>query len=518
MRNFIRLGLLALALLAGTPAQADKDYLSDVGQVNFPNSGAEKAQRHFLRGLAQLHNFEYGDAAWNFQQAQAADPGFAMACWGEAMTHNHPIWMEQDRDAALEILSRLGATAEERASKAGSDRERDYLAAIETLYGAGEKFDRDYAYRDAMAALAEKYPDDVEAQAFHALAIMGTAHTGRDVPKYMQAGAIANDLVFANPDHPGAAHYMIHATDDPEHAFLGLKAARAYSKIAPNAAHAQHMTSHIFLALGMWDETVLANQNAARVDREARQRQGQEARACGHYNYWLIYGYSQQDDMEAATKGMMACHEQAMSTPPEETNEAGFDAGRNLHRNAVTIWVRYLIDAEGWNSDLLDFPNPGAYEVGATYLYDFMQALAAGRRGDLGRAKSGLAAMRKGIDAVIPGFDPEQIPADEMPWKTRLRMQVLQIEGLIAILEDDQARGLELLRHSVALEAAAPYEFGPPVVDKPAHELLADMLLETGHVEEAIRVYRTSLLRTRGRLQSEKGLERALAAASSSSD
>src|SRR5207247_4887324 len=229
------------------------------------SSGSPSAQSAFLRALAQLHNFEYDSAADLFKQAQQVDPRFAMAYWGEAMTYNHPVWADQDRDTAVKALERLGQTPEVRIAKAATEREKDYMRAVEILYGDGDKVSRDFAYADAMAALHRKFPDDVDAAAFHALALLGTAHEGRDFAIYMQSAAILEPLFPSHPNHPGIAHYLIHSYDDPVHAPLGLRAARAYSKIAPSAGHAQHMCSHIFVAMGMWEDVVTANEAAIRV-------------------------------------------------------------------------------------------------------------------------------------------------------------------------------------------------------------------------------------------------------------
>jgi hypothetical protein len=226
------------------------------GEVSFPNSGSKAAQVPFLQGLAMLHNFEYEIAAREFRQAESIDPNFAMAYWGEAMTHNHPVWNQQNRKTAQEALSRLGATAEERLAKAKTEREKDYLRTLDVLYGDGSKPERDQRYASAMAQLHATYPDDVEAAAFYGLALLGSQAGVRDERVYMQAAAILLPLFYKYPHHPGIAHYLIHSCDDPIHAPLALTAARAYSKIAPDAAHAQHMTSHIFLALGMWDDVV----------------------------------------------------------------------------------------------------------------------------------------------------------------------------------------------------------------------------------------------------------------------
>ncbi len=284
--------LLAVLALpqAGKPASQPLTHVDGLGSISFPNSGGAAAQAPFIRGVLLLHSFEYDTAAEAFRQAQTADPGFALAYWGEAMTYNHPLWQQQNREAALKALARLAPSADARAAKAPNDRERQYLGAVETLYGTGSKHDRDQAYMRAMARLSDTYPEDMEARAFYALSILGSRDGVRDFATYMRAAATVQPVLDANPDHPGAAHYLIHSFDDPVHAPLGLPAARKYSSIAPGAAHAQHMTSHIFLAMGMWDDVVKANVRASEVqDAEAVKRGGRPG-VCGHYTSWLQYG------------------------------------------------------------------------------------------------------------------------------------------------------------------------------------------------------------------------------------
>jgi len=200
-----------------------------------------------------LHSFEFADAASAFREAQQIDEDFALAYWGEAMTYNHPLWQEQDRDAAHATLARYAPTPEARQARAPTDPERAYLAAVDVLYGEGSKTDRDLAYMAEMERMTTKWPDDDEARAFYALSILGSTDGERDFATYMRAAAAAQPVFESNPDHPGAVHYIIHSFDDPVHAPLGLEAARAYSGIAPDAGHAQHMTSHIFVAMGMWE-------------------------------------------------------------------------------------------------------------------------------------------------------------------------------------------------------------------------------------------------------------------------
>ncbi len=227
------LTLAVLLLASGASAQ-------DLGETTFENSGSPEAQAPFLRGLLLLHSFEYDDARDAFNEAQAIDPSFGMAYWGEAMTHNHPIWMRQDREAARLVMEELAIL--NYGAGRGADatpREAAYFETIRVLFGYSEdnldadKEDRDDAYALAMRDLAARYPDDLDAQAFYALALLGTAHEGRDFATYMKAAAVAEKVFADNPRHPGAAHYLIHAYDDPVHAPLGLRPARSTTASRP---------------------------------------------------------------------------------------------------------------------------------------------------------------------------------------------------------------------------------------------------------------------------------------------
>ncbi|HEX3101156.1 MAG TPA: hypothetical protein VHQ01_05170, partial [Pyrinomonadaceae bacterium] len=178
--------ILCLCIQGFSQSPDSKGY----GRVEFANSGSRAAQADFLDGLALLHDFEYPLAAEAFRRAEVGDPSFAMAYWGEAMTFNHPIWMQQDLNAARTALAKLAPTPAARLAKAKTDREKAYLSAVEILYGDGSKFERDFLYENAMAKVHASYPDDVDAAAFYGLAILGTAHAGRDIPTYMRAARV----------------------------------------------------------------------------------------------------------------------------------------------------------------------------------------------------------------------------------------------------------------------------------------------------------------------------------------
>ena len=269
-----RLGhfLAVVLLIVGAFPPAASGQTAGLGSVSFPNSGARRAQAPFLRGLALLHSFEYDDAAEAFREAQRLDSSFAMAYWGEALTYDHPIWGEHDSTAARAVLSRLAERREARAAVGGSARERAYLRAVQTLYGEGSLQERRQAYEAAMARLHQEYPNDVDGASLHALALLSLRTRGKsDLRPSVQAAAIAEEILRRNPNHPGATHYLIHAYDDPMLAPLGLPVARRYARLAPKAEHALHMPSHIYVALGMWDESSAFNERSVRAADSRRQ-------------------------------------------------------------------------------------------------------------------------------------------------------------------------------------------------------------------------------------------------------
>ena len=322
-------------LCLGATAEIEIDLI-DVGQVALSNSGAKDAQGDFLHGLAQLHNFQYDDAAEDFRNAQKTDPDFALAYWGEALSYTHAIWMQKDAEKALEALNRYAPSPAERQAKAPTEFARDLLGAADILYGPGSKKEQDDLYMAEMAKLYAKYPENVEVVSMYALSIMGTAHEGREFALYMTQAAIITQSIETYPEHPGLNHYLIHATDDSIHAPLGLRAAHAYSKIAPNAAHPQHMTSHIFLALGRWDDVITANVRANDLVIANRPEPSMYKFSCGHITSWLMYGYLQVGKRDNAFEIMNSCHQSILAKAVED------------RRSFYYPWMRALYLSDTW--------------------------------------------------------------------------------------------------------------------------------------------------------------------------
>ncbi len=495
MRQLAILGLFVLTLALAVPAAAQ----NEVGEVSFANSGSPEAQEPFLRGLALLHNFEYPDAAEQFHKAQKIDPDFAMAYWGEAMTFNHPIWMQQDLDAARAVLARFGATSEARLAKAKTERERDYLRTIEVLYGSGTKEERDFHYADAMAALHQRYPDDVDATAFYALSLLGTAHQGRDFATYMKSAALLEEVFTTHLHHPGVLHYLIHSYDDPIHAPLGVRAARLYGNVAPNAGHALHMTSHIFVALGAWDDVIAANEKAMRVVNHQRADHGHSAKTCGHYVSWLHYAFLQERRFDEARQQLDACRKMALES---SRSGAAPQADDTSVSDYVEMRVFQAIETGRWDTaDPFVIPQ-GAY-AGPRFTQAYAEALAAS---DLPTLKAAAARLRERQKDLR--IESEQKKETDRGYGQRTDIQVQQIDALEQIREGKKDEGIALLRKAAEAESALPLEFGPPVIEKPTFELLGDELLALGRHAEAEQAYRAALARAPGRTRSLQGLLR----------
>jgi tetratricopeptide (TPR) repeat protein len=484
-----RLSLL-LVFLALAPAQA-----ADLGRVDFPTSGAPAAQAQFLRGVAALHSFWYDEAADAFREAQKADPAFALAYWGEAMTCNHPIWGEQDLDAARAVLAR--------APKAPTDRERAWMAAVQALYGEGEKAPRDRAYAEAMRALHERFPDDLEAASFYALSLIGPAltngQTGADRDRdLMKAAGVLEELVDRNPEHPGVLHYLIHAYDDPVHAPLGLRAARAYARVAPSAHHALHMPSHIFVQLGQWPATSASNEAAwaASVDWVKRRGLPIDKRDF-HSLSWLAYSYLQQGRLRKAEEVLEIARQAARESDSPRIASAleGMEA---RHRIETRTWQ----PAKPVAAKAEETAHCGMAHSRGDGLALLAQGLGAARAGDLAAAEEAAAALRALNEGKADGY--RSAPG---------RIMEKEVAALVLLAKGKADEALALLREAAEMEARLPPPSGPPDPIKPAPELYGEVLLEVGKAAEAAQQFEASLLRLPNRASSLLGAARASAKA-----
>jgi len=493
--------VLLLVAITSTPAAAHEGAHepstsavpdAPLGIIDFPTSGTPEAQEAFIRGVLYLHSFEYAPAAVAFRDAQAIAPDFAMAYWGEAMTHHHSLWRVQHLEAAQATLNRLGATPEERARKAPTQREKDYLRAVEVLFGMTEqtkglgKRERDIHYRNEMKRVHEAHPEDLEARAFYGLSILGVGSANREYATYMKAAAIVTPVWDANHSHPGAAHYLIHSYDDPVHAILGLPMARAYEKIAIGAAHAQHMTSHIYVALGLWPEVTRANETALRVESAKTAGEGSRSREAWHHRYWLHYGRLQLGQWEKAREMLKSAREQIANEPlPREPSYFG------------AMYARYLIDTESWE-EAEAWLAPEGVEIQIAH-YHFARAFSAAKVGELDEARDHMARIHTGGEG-----NPEIILAQK-----EVDILKLEVEAVIALAEGSAERSVQFARQAAELQSTLPFRYGPPRISKPTAELLGDVHSELGQHEQAALQYRDQLTRSQSRTSSLIGLARA---------
>jgi hypothetical protein len=516
------IGSLALAflLVVSSGLQAHEEETAEgqkapskrvLGSISFPTSTkVPEAQEAFIQGMLLLHLFEYPFAREQFQLAEELDPDLAMAYWGEAMTFNHPIWDEQDLPAARAVLLKLGATPEARLARTPVAREQGFLAALELLYGPGTKAQRDQAYMRAMEQLAAGYPEDHEVQLFYALSLFGVKAGVRDTATYMLCTAIAEGVFSENPQHPGAAHYLIHGVDDPVHAVLGLRAARALAEMAPDAGHAQHMTSHIFVAVGMWDDVVTANETAVSVQNAMQSELGLAARNWGHYNYWLLYGYLQQGRNGRALDLLKAAYAEALAAGKSPEDRMSLDPDRSLVGSVVQMWARYVIETRGWDSDVADwsFMSGDAFDPNLTISFiRSMQAAHAGQVAQAAQFQDQFRALKTELSQEI-GRQEEKAPGDLL-YLDRLQVMDKELQAAVEMARGEMGKAAGYAREASQLEGAMPFSFGPPFVDLPPAEFLGDLLLASRQYADAAAAYQLQLERTRLKPRDLEGLAQA---------
>jgi tetratricopeptide (TPR) repeat protein len=485
MHRRVGIALSVFALLTVTSsATPDLRAQDELGSIAFPTSGAPAAHPAFIRGVLLLHSFEYDDAKEAFEEAERLDPAFAMAYWGEAMTYNHPLWGQTAPEAARAALARLAPTLAGRLAKAPTPKEKDWVASLEPLYGAGDKLARDLAYADALGEMHAKYPDDLEVTAFYALALLGSNHGPRDYAVYMRAAALAESVYAKNPKHPGAVHYLIHAFDDPVHAPLGLKYANIYATIAPAASHALHMPAHIYFAMGMWDEAAVMNERSAKAadDRVARKKLGIDERGF-HALLWLTYAYLQEGRYQDA-RGILTQLEADAAT----SGSARTRSTLMLARAAWIVETRHWADAKPHMT--------GAGAGGDTAAADlFAIGFAASKAGNPTAAREARQQMGAGTGTTVPA------------------VMAAELDAAISLAAGRADEAIAFARRAATLEDALSFEFGPPNPVKPAHELAGEVLLDAARPAEAQKEFTASLKRTPGRALSLLGLVRAATAA-----
>ena len=498
---------LLLTLVCGLVGSSASAQNAVLGTISFPNSGSAAAQPYFIEGVKFLHSFEWEDAAEAFRKAEQADPGFALAYWGEALSHTggHHYPPEQDMAAARKALVKLGATRAERVAKAPTERERGYLNAVEVLYGEGDGHERMVKYADAMGQLSAQFPDDDEAAVLHALALMRTARRGQESTRVdLQAGAIALRVFRHNGNHPGAVHYIVHAFDEPSRAIVGLEGADVYATLAPDAPHALHMPSHIYVQLGLWDKLSAANERsyAASLRRsEQKQLRGIEGQAF-HAMYWLHYAYLMQGNFAKAEDALARAERHAKNS----------DAGPNRTGQVETMRARHIIETERWKlgdvAPILDQikASPDRLTARVTGASLLAAALSASRLKDAAASDLAAGGLRDLVTAMKEhGFSQNKA----------VQIMALEAGGMAQLARGDREAAVKTLEQAAAIEESMEPPSGPPGENdddppiKPAHELLGEVLLDIGRPADAAKQFAIGLDRTPNRPRLLLGAARA---------
>jgi hypothetical protein len=502
MRHRLILLLIVLTLAAPLAAQ-----LENVGSLSFPTSASPAAQRHFLRGVAILHSFGWKQAIAEFKLAQQAEPGFALAYWGESLCYNHPLNAEQDAKNPRAVLARLGATREARLAKAPTPREKGFMEAVEALWGEGDWRARRVAYRDAMARLHAQFATDDEVTTFYALALLSAARAENDSTfrPEMKAGALALDVFRRNPNHPGATHYIIHAFDDPVHAPLALDAAFVYAKIVPAVSHAVHMPTHIFIQHGMWHEVAHQNIRAFNIAKDLWQP-GDSPGDMAHSGDWGQYGFLQLGDYDGARERI-----RAFETMAETTKHARAASGLAL------VKARYIVETEEWKVQ------PTADNASAATVFaNGVSAAGVGDAATAGRMLAALAARAKmpatgaaggaHADHAATPAAAAAAPAGGGEDNKAARIMYLELAARIAESTGDRPRAIALLRDAVTIEESMRPPNGAADPIKPSHEMLGEVLLRAGQHADAAAAFDACLLRMPRRPRSLYGASQAYAA------
>jgi hypothetical protein len=487
---------------APAPIADPAQRTGSLGTLAFPNSGAAAAQEDFLRGVAWLHSFGYEDAIAAFRAAQAKDPGFALAYWGEALSFSQPLWYFEEPEHGRAALAKLGATPEARVAKGRTPREQGYLRAVEALWGPGAQPARAQAFADAMAAVATANPADDEAQVFYALALLGTMPRGdASLPLRERAGAVAEAVFARNPKHPGAPHLMLHAYDHGTLAPRGLAAARAYAAIAPASSHALHMPAHFFLQLGHWHEAAATDRaswdaSVAWVDRGRRSVVQRDF----HSLSWLQYELTQLGQFAEAAR-VAAEVDKALAVATATDAIGGYQyadsvIGRGsgplaLRNDKGSMRARYVVESERWAEMRGQSSFDNLDEL-------FVVGVSALRLKDAPRAQAVRAELQK---ASAPEMDAGL--------REQATILLLELEAVAAVVDGLPGVAFSKMDEAVRLQDRMPKPIGRPFPVKGADELYGELLLEVGRARDAVGWFERTLLRTPNRSRAVLGLARA---------
>jgi len=491
--------LSGLIVIAVSASANSGDHQHNVGHIHFPVSCTPEGQKTFEQGVALLHSFWYDEAGKTFADLIRLEPNCAMAYWGVAMSLYHPVWFPPTQSDL-----RKGVAAIERANSIGAktQRERDYIAAIEQFYRDSDKVphrQRALAWRNGMQRIWTSYPEDHEAAIFYALALIATASPAdKTFTNQKQAAAILYRMLAQQPDHPGIAHYLIHSYDSPQLAHLALPAARAYAKIAPDSAHALHMPSHIFTRLGLWDESIRSNlaSAAAAKSQMVGTRPAATSQDQLHAMDYLSYAYLQTCEDEKASR--IVNEAASVSRLDQQVFQAAYAF--------AAIPARYALERRRWSvaATLQVRPAwfPWANFREAEAITHFARAVGSARSGNTREARAALEALTETAREV--GHRKQ-----DYDWPTQIEVQRLTALAWLSHAEGHQTPALHSMRAAADLEDSMEKHPVTPGPVLPARELLGELLLELNQPARALTQFEQVLRSSPNRFNAIYGAARA---------
>lgn len=485
--------LLTLVAMPGPAQEHRHDNGEKLGAVNFSTSCSGTAQREFDDALALLHSFQFSRAIDGFNAVLRADPSCAIAYWGIALSDwTNPF--APGIKPSSQLL--LGRESVERGSSlgAGTEREGAYLAAAGKLYADFENSPQQarlLAYRDAMRDVAAKYPEDHEAQIFYALALAASADpTDKSYAALLEAGAILEKLFEQEPNHPGIAHYIIHAYDVPALAGRALMAAQRYAEIAPDAPHALHMPSHTFTRLGDWRQSIDSNVAAA----AAARRLGQTDEEL-HASDYEIYAYLQMGKDVAAGRIAGSLPQIAARFDPQAALRGAGGPAVGYFAIAA-IPARYALERQDWKQagQLVVEETPFPHTEAITW---FARGLGAARLGQVVAAREAATALH--------AIRVQLLKANESYWARQVEIQELGVTAWVAFAAGDTRAALQQMEAAAAVEDGTEKSVVTPGPLAPARELFAEMLLQVNDPGHALEQFEATLKKEPRRFRSLYG-------------
>jgi hypothetical protein len=488
-------GVFTVIVVAPPDVVAQTTQAQEFGRVSFKTSCTPQAQEKFDRGVALVHSFVYPDSVRAFTEAATTDPQCGIAYWGIAISHRpNPLILPL---AAAVLKNGLEAVEKGKAIGANTERERDWLAAIELYYKDYDKVDqttRGLAYEKAMEQLMQKYPDDPEAAIFYALALNETAlPSDKTYANLLKAGAILEKTAEKLPNHPGVLHYLIHSYDYPPLAQRALDAANKYAATAPAAQHAQHMPAHIYSMVGLWPQSVESNTKSRVLAQEQAARTWPGAASHPsepHHLDFIQYALLQMGQDQRAKQ---------VVEQNRNIKKLGFDFFASYTALAA-VPARYALERQAWKEAAVLEPRRSQFPQAEAITY-FARAMGAARSGDLDAADREVSKLKE-LRATLE-------KANQSYWAEQVEIQILAASGWIAQAKGLKDEAVKFMRAAADLEDNSEKHIAMENRLYPMRELLGDLLLSQQQPVQALKEYEASNVSTPNRLRGLYGAAKA---------